>query len=310
MLLVADPKMGKTWSLLDLALSVAHGVSWWGMHTVQGKVLYINLELFEDTMQARLNKLREYKKLTSLHANLTVWNLRGFKAEITNLVNTVLGVIKKGGDYKLIVIDPLYKTYGERDENSNTEMAQVMAEIERLVQQTGAGVVIAHHYSKGDQGGKKVSDLGAGAGVITREIDVKISCTALQHEENAYRVDVMQREYALVEPFGIRWNERHCSFSRDGQLELDATVGRQGRPKTYTVWQLVGLLRAEGYGYSEWFKKAEEELQSSLTTFKARRKQALEEHLVHEKDHRYYKTELSGLRAKLESAAETKVGNL
>jgi len=72
------------------------------MHTVPGKVLYINLELFEDTMQARLDKLREYKKLTNLHPNLTVWNLRGFKAEITNLVNTVLGVIKKGGDYKLI----------------------------------------------------------------------------------------------------------------------------------------------------------------------------------------------------------------
>src|SRR5689334_1020911 len=38
-------KSFKTWSLLDLGLSVASGTKWWGVETTQGKVLYVNFEI-------------------------------------------------------------------------------------------------------------------------------------------------------------------------------------------------------------------------------------------------------------------------
>lgn len=47
-------KSFKTWTLLDLAISVAAGVPWLGRETAQGKVLFVNFEIQPHPWQRRI----------------------------------------------------------------------------------------------------------------------------------------------------------------------------------------------------------------------------------------------------------------
>lgn len=49
---------------------------------------------------------------------------------------------------KLVIVDTLSRVHAA-DENSNGEMSQVLARFEHVAQETGAGVLILHHVSKG-----------------------------------------------------------------------------------------------------------------------------------------------------------------
>ena len=47
---------------------------------------------------------------------------------------------------------------GDRDENANGEIANLMNELEMLAQSSGAAVIVAHHFAKGDSSAKEAGD--------------------------------------------------------------------------------------------------------------------------------------------------------
>src|SRR6516225_8382389 len=53
MVIGGSSKSFKTWTLLDLAVSVATGEDWWGKKTTPGRVLYVNLEIGKPHFQKR-----------------------------------------------------------------------------------------------------------------------------------------------------------------------------------------------------------------------------------------------------------------
>ena len=57
MVIGGGSKSFKTWTLLDLALSVATGVPWWGFETTKGKVLYVNFEIQDAFFQERVESI-------------------------------------------------------------------------------------------------------------------------------------------------------------------------------------------------------------------------------------------------------------
>lgn len=56
-LIAGDPKIGKSWFGLDLALCVASGEPFWGFATAKGTVLYLCLEDTFNRVQGRLQRL-------------------------------------------------------------------------------------------------------------------------------------------------------------------------------------------------------------------------------------------------------------
>ena len=68
----------KTWSLDNLALSVAYGLPWFGCETRRSKVLLIDLELQEAFCRRRLLTLEHALGIFQEPRRLDVWNLRGF----------------------------------------------------------------------------------------------------------------------------------------------------------------------------------------------------------------------------------------
>lgn len=64
MILGSSSKAGKTWTLIDLGLSVAYGRKWLGFATTQGPVLYVNLEIQEAFFADRIRTVAGVKAIT------------------------------------------------------------------------------------------------------------------------------------------------------------------------------------------------------------------------------------------------------
>ena len=168
MILDGTSKSNKSWCLLDLAVSVASGSEWWGRRCVKVPVIYINFELHAWTIAQRLNALAaarpECKVLADGHHGdtLHVWNLRGHSADLT-LLRPKLEEQLARHEFGLIILDPAYKVLGSRDENANGEIASLMNELEELAKSSGAAVIVAHHFAKGDSTSKEAMDRMSGA---------------------------------------------------------------------------------------------------------------------------------------------------
>lgn len=250
-------KSFKTWSLVDLAHSVAYGTPWMGFECVPGRVIYINMEIHETFFQKRLKKVREAKGIEKVSNRLHVWNLRGHTASYRILIPQIIKRIKEM-EYSLVVIDPIYKVYGNTDENSASEVGQLLNEMERMCVETGAAIAFGAHYSKGNQSGKEAIDRISGSGVFARDPDTIIPFTK-HEEENCFVIEPILRNLAPVEPFVIRWN--HPLFSRDEDLNPDnLKQANGGKKKEHDPLILLSKIRDRGkenpVSISDWAKLA------------------------------------------------------
>lgn len=220
MILGGASKSRKSWSMIDMMLSVSSGTSWWGFPTKQGRALYINFELPDFAFQHRLNAIAAAKGIAD-HSTFDLWNLRGYATDFSVLIPKILARIKESS-YSLIILDPIYKGLGKRDENKAGDIASLCNEIEQLAVQSGAAVVFGAHYSKGNQAGKDAIDRIGGSGVFARDPDVILTMTP-HEEKDAYVVDLTLRALPQVDPFVVRW--QGVRFERDARA--DATKVKQ-----------------------------------------------------------------------------------
>ena len=200
-----------------MMLAVSTGVTWWGFATQRGRVLYINFELPDFAFQHRLQAIARQKGITDF-TGIDLWNLRGFATDFSVLIPKILTRVKDER-YALIVLDPIYKGLGKRDENKAGDIASLCNEIEQLAVQSGAAVVFGAHYSKGNQAGKEAIDRIGGSGVFARDPDVILTMTP-HEEENAYVVDLTLRALPQLPSFVVRW--AGCIFQRDPARRRDA----------------------------------------------------------------------------------------
>jgi hypothetical protein len=200
--LASGSKAGKTWLLLDLALSVATGTPFLKWLTNIGRVLFINFEIHRTFIQQRLSILAAKKQLTDL-SNLSVWTLRGQSADVDTLLEDIMQRVQNER-YSLIILDPLYKLMIGRAENTSTTVNILCHQIEQLVERTGAAVVYAHHFTKGNAAKKKAMDRMSGSGVFARDADTILTLT--EHaEEGCYVVETTLRNLPPQEPFVVQW---------------------------------------------------------------------------------------------------------
>jgi hypothetical protein len=225
-------KMGKTWSLIDLGLAVAAGGKWLGhFQCRQGMVLYVNLELRKHTAGKRMRWIGEkrgYCRGTGLRPEVSkaikTWNLRGQCYDLVDMLSTARMRLKDkdAPKFSLIILDPIYKTYGDKDENSAGDMAALMLEIERFADECNAAIAFAAHFSKGNQSGKEAIDRISGSGVMARDPDAIITFTN-HEEEDCYTLDAVVREFPPVPPAVMQWDAPvMCP-----RVDLDPTKLRQ-----------------------------------------------------------------------------------
>jgi hypothetical protein len=256
-------KTFKTWTLLDLAVSVAAGEPWLSFKTTKGKVLFLNFEIAPAFFQRRIQAVADAKGIALAPHALEVWNLRGWATGYRDLLPQIRRRIKDAG-YSLLVLDPIYKLYGETDENSAGEVAHLMNALELVTVDTGASIAFGAHYAKGNAAAKEAIDRISGSGVFARDPDSILNFT--RHEEaDAFTVEATLRNHKPIEPFVVRWQfplMRRCD-------ELDPAKLKQagGRPKLYTVTKLLTVLGGQKMNSQNWLRIASLETGISKSRF-------------------------------------------
>jgi hypothetical protein len=263
MVLGGGSKTFKTWTLLDLAVSVAAGEPWLSFKTSKGRVLFLNFEIQPGFFQQRIQTLAREKRITLTPGQIDLWNLRGHCASYHILIPRIIERVKDK-DYALIILDPIYKLYGDTDENSAGAVAQLLNALEYLTTETGAANAFGAHYSKGNQSGKESIDRISGSGVFARDPDSILNFT--RHEEpNAFTVEATLRNFKPVEPFVVRW--QYPLMRRDKGLDPAKLKQQGGRPKLYTVEKLLALLKGQQLESHNWCKLASLETGISKARF-------------------------------------------
>ncbi|MEI9866389.1 MAG: AAA family ATPase [Limisphaerales bacterium] len=231
-------KSFKTWTLLDLAISVATGTEWLGNATASGKVLFVNFEIQPHAWQSRIASVAQGKYVQLKPGQITLWNLRGHAADFKILLPQIIAKCRDE-NFSLIVLDPIYKLYGNTDENSAGNVALLLNELERLATNTGAAIAFGAHFAKGNASGKEAIDRISGSGVFARDPDSLLIFT--KHEtNNAFTVEPILRNFAPVEPFVVRWQFPLMQLADD----LDPAKLKQvaGRKKEYSPKKLLAAI--------------------------------------------------------------------
>jgi hypothetical protein len=244
-------KSFKTWALDDLGLSVGYGRKWMGWETVRAPVLVCNFELQEAFCQQRLNAIAKAKGIVQEEGRVDVWNLRGYAAPYQTIFPKIVEQVKSRG-YGLIILDPIYKLYGDGcDENSARDVAQLMNAVEEVSVETGAAIAFGAHFSKGNQSGKSSMDRVSGSGVFARDPDTLLALTP--HEQGGcFTVETVLRNLPPTDPFVVRWD--FPLFVRDDSLDPDRLRTKAGREKTFRADQLLACLGDRASTSTEWMK--------------------------------------------------------
>lgn len=151
--LIAPGSTGKSMLALQLACAIASDqpqANTTGLDIPRhGGVLYLNLEDPPGEIQRRLHALgSRFDILTreSIADSLTLSARMGIATDIMDrqFMRTLL---KSAAGQRLIILDTLSRCHG-LDENDNGAMARVVARLEMVVRESGAGLLYLHHTSK------------------------------------------------------------------------------------------------------------------------------------------------------------------
>lgn len=241
-LLAAPAKAGKSWFLLQMAKAIAAGVPFLGRVTRQGPVVYVNSEVGEQAWEGRSRFVNEAMGIDPpalFHACT-----RGQNVTLGNIVERLQGGMETAGlaEVGAIIIDPFYSLAGGVDENAAGEVAGVMLGLQRLAEEIGAAVIVAHHTGKGDAGSKSLFDRARGSSAFGGSVDVFMSLTA-RGGEGRMVLDVVRRNGRSPEPrtlqfdFPLWWDV--------GEAEPDA-AGVVGAPRRYSVENIMGAFAVPG----------------------------------------------------------------
>ncbi len=164
---IAGPKSGKTFAMLDMALHVAAGRPWHGFKVAApGRVLYVACEGGAGV----LNRVEAFKR-----ANPDLTEAADDRFVLLRLVvdfGTGIDVAPlleaMGTDWDLIIVDTLARAMAGRDENSAQDMGAFVRSCDAIREQTGAHVCVIHHT------GKDVERGGRGSSALFGAVDTEI----------------------------------------------------------------------------------------------------------------------------------------
>lgn len=229
---ISAPKMGKSWLVIDLALSVATGRPWLDFFpTSRGDVLIIDNELHRETSAHRLPKVAQARGIDfeEVADRLFVQNLRGQLQDIFSLGEWFRSL--EPGRFRLVILDAFYRFLPiNNDENDNGTMAGIYNHLDSYTDHLQCCFVLIHHTSKGNQSGKALTDVGAGAGSQSRATDTHLVLRP-HEEEDVVVLDAAVRSWPPVQSRCLRW-----AFPVwEPEDDLDPTLLRMEKPRKKTA---------------------------------------------------------------------------
>ena len=248
MLIAAPSKAGKSFLLQELAFCIAEGRPWLGHGVMQGKVLYVNLELDAVSCKHRFRDIYEAMGGGTHGSDVLVLNLRGRSVPLDRLAPTLIRRYKDRG-LKAMVIDPIYKVI-TGDENAASDMAAFCNLFDSIATECGCAMIYSHHFSKGAASKYgNAADRASGSGVFSRDPDAILAMSELKVDEgkvatyrevragapgitpSGWRISATLREFPTPPDFDV-WFDWPLHLPDEGRvLASTSDHGEQGVSK-------------------------------------------------------------------------------
>jgi RecA-family ATPase len=255
--IVAATKIGKSWLALLLLLCVSTGRDWLGRRTTKGRVLLLDNELHTETIQNRIHAVATAAGIVQRpdDAAFDYIELRGEAVGIGD-IECQLSAFQPG-DLTLIVMDAKYRFFSKgMEENSNDDQTAFHNACDRLAKRLNCVIVLVHHSTKGDQGGKAVVDVGSGGGSQARAADCHLVLRPHEGGDDLCVLDAELRTFKKVESQTLRWSfplwsvdESVEATVKQAQTRNDATSEKNVKTKITSILQMLRL--APGNIHSE-----------------------------------------------------------
>jgi hypothetical protein len=161
-----QPKLGKTWLGLDLAISVATATPCLDTFAVpeQGSVLVYLAEDHPSAVRNRLAGLCAHRGLDLARVPIHVITAPVLRLDLAADRSALEATVAAVGP-RLLLLDPLVRLH-RRDENCSGDVSELLAFLRGLQRQYELAIIVAHHMRKGatERGGQALrgsSDLHA-----------------------------------------------------------------------------------------------------------------------------------------------------
>ena len=151
-----EPRAGKTFFALDMAMHVALGRDYRGRNVRPGGVLYVGLEGWRGLQNRAIAQRLKYGEESDANGQrvpIALWSVTLDLCHSDEDVNKLIAAVcelssQLDEPIALIVIDTLARAMGSGDENSPSDMGALVRNATRIQHQTGAHVLLVHHVGK------------------------------------------------------------------------------------------------------------------------------------------------------------------
>lgn len=191
-LLVAAPKIGKSWLALDLCLAVASGGEWLGKKAVQGAALYLDLEDSPNRLQSRMQKLLD--GFTPAPCSCTVrLNAPPLGQGLEALLEEWYTANQDGA--RLVVVDTFQRIRPEPTGKENAYAAdyRTCAVLQRWAMQHGICLLLVHHTKKAIETADIFNSISGSTGIFGAA-DAVLTITKKQRFEDTAVLSMTGRD--------------------------------------------------------------------------------------------------------------------
>ncbi|MFM9966944.1 MAG: DnaB-like helicase N-terminal domain-containing protein [Burkholderiales bacterium] len=152
------PGSGKSFTATELLCAIGAGSKWRGRRTGGGICMYVVAESTRPHIENRFSALKqEFPSMADsavLIVPLALDLLHAERGDVDRVIETARLLAEHDGEVVLIAIDTLNVTIGGGDENG-PDMGVYVANIKRIIAETGAAVLVLHHCGKDEARGMR-----------------------------------------------------------------------------------------------------------------------------------------------------------
>lgn len=230
---------GKTFFMLDLAMHVATGREWRGKAVEQGGVIYAALEGGHGTK----NRIVAFKEHYGLKGPIPLAiipssiNFLDEENDMPAFLQAVMSAKERLGNVRLIVVDTLARAMSGGDENSSSEMGQLIINADALRKLTGAHICFVHHSGKDELRGAR------GHSSLRAAVDTEIEISRPDAVSPSKIKIVKQREMEMIEDMAFSLTRIVLGENKRGKeitscIVMPAEVVEKDRREDLTSMQL------------------------------------------------------------------------
>lgn len=233
--LVAKPKVGKSFMVLDLCLSVAAGELFLGCRTHQHGALYLALEDGKGRLQKRMLDILDKRSIpAAMRFRLDIPRIgEGFEEELGKILD-------KNPDIRLVCIDTLslVKPKERAFENVYTSDYGFMRVLKKISDSREICILLVHHTRKGKSTNDAFDSINGSTGIMGAS-DFSMVLDKDDRNEADATLSITGRDIEQQEQV-VRFDKEHFRWTMQGSA---AEVAEQRRIADYEASPIVKTLR-------------------------------------------------------------------